>query len=355
MTGAATSPTAPGRPWLARWQTRHTQCMVVATPVAILMLTRSDPSPAALAVMLALGGGVLGVPHGALDHLLGRALLAPRWGRWWPAVLFPGYLALASSVLVAWQVAPVATLLLFLAATALHFGTGDVATPPPSTTSTRATRSRPAGAQPWVYILEVGVRGTVMLIVMAWRFPAELAQGIGWTLPAGAVTQAVLDAWVRAAAARGIAVLVPALAVVIVHCGVAAVRHRDPDRALTIAELGALSLLFACVPPIPAFVVYFCFWHSARHVLRVAATLDPFDARRGLVGFAWHALPLTAVTLVAMAIAWRSLATPAAPLATTTRVVFQGLSALTFPHMVITAISARRGAWLASPAAARGH
>lgn len=353
MTGAARTRVVPGPPWLARWQTRHTQCMVVATPVAILLLTRSEPSPAVLAVVLAVGGGVLGVPHGALDHLLGRALLAPRWGRWWPAVLFPAYLALAASVLVAWQIAPVATLLMFLAATALHFGTGDLETPPPSTTSTRANRSRRAAAPTWIYALEVGVRGTVMLIGMAWRFPAELAQGIGWTLPAGAVPPAVLDAWVRAAAARGIVVLVPALAVVTVHCVVAAVRHRDPERALAVVELGVLSLLFARVPPIPAFVVYFCFWHSARHVLRVAATLDPFDARRGLVGFAWHALPLTAVTLVAMAVAWQALAASAAPLAATTQVVFQGLSALTFPHMVITAISARRGAWLATPAQCR--
>jgi Brp/Blh family beta-carotene 15,15'-monooxygenase len=134
-------------------------------------------------------------------------------------------------------------------------------------------------------------------------------------------------------------ILVPALALVSLHHLVAAARHRSLRQLLAFGEIIALSLLFALVPPILSFTIYFCFWHSVRHVLRLSSTLDPFDVRRGALGFARHALPLTGVTLAAMAVAWVWLAVPEAALPTTTRVVFQALGALTFPHMIVTALS----------------
>ncbi|MCA1481005.1 beta-carotene 15,15'-dioxygenase, Brp/Blh family, partial [Bradyrhizobium sp. NBAIM08] len=65
---------------------------------------------------------LLGVPHGALDGEVARPLLRPRWGRWWFGVFAVPYLLLAAAVLLAWRLAPEATLAGFLTLSAWHFG-----------------------------------------------------------------------------------------------------------------------------------------------------------------------------------------------------------------------------------------
>ena len=69
--------------------------------------------------------GILGLPHGALDYLSGRALLARRFGRAWPVPFVAGYLGLAGIVLLGWTLVPVGTLVSFLAVAAAHFGLED--------------------------------------------------------------------------------------------------------------------------------------------------------------------------------------------------------------------------------------
>lgn len=74
---------------------------------------------------------VLGVPHGALDGEIARPLLRPRFGRaWFPVFALP-YLALFLVVMLAWRMAPVATLAGFLVASVWHFGSEHTASGDP--------------------------------------------------------------------------------------------------------------------------------------------------------------------------------------------------------------------------------
>ncbi len=68
---------------------------------------------------------LLGVPHGALDGEICRAILRPRHGRAWFAVFAVPYMLLFAAVLMAWRDAPLWTLLAFLMASVWHFGAED--------------------------------------------------------------------------------------------------------------------------------------------------------------------------------------------------------------------------------------
>jgi Brp/Blh family beta-carotene 15,15'-monooxygenase len=110
-----------------------------------------------------------------------------------------------------------------------------------------------------------------------------------------------------------------------------------------------LWALFLTVPPILAVGVYFCVWHSLRHVLRFSA-IDERGARttagRLLSAFAREAAPLTALALVFL-VPFGLLA-PASP---SNASEFTGLylvfvAVLTLPHVaVVTWMDHREGVW----------
>ena len=68
---------------------------------------------------------LLGLPHGALDHQVGRSWLEPMQGRIWPFSFGLFYLGLLGLVLVCWIQWPELLLSLFLLLSVLHFGQED--------------------------------------------------------------------------------------------------------------------------------------------------------------------------------------------------------------------------------------
>jgi Brp/Blh family beta-carotene 15,15'-monooxygenase len=214
---------------------------------------------AALATAVAL----FGVPHGALDPLVGRTLLAPRLGRrWWP-IFHGGYLAVAGIVLAGWAAAPVGTLAGFLALSAVHFGLGDV------------TRGRQS---PGRYAAEVLARGALPIVGPATAFPDQVATLFGWLVPVSAREGA-------AALAHGLAwagprLLAPLLAGVMLARLADAVRARGRDDHLAVAaEVGALALLVLAAPPLVASSST-----SAAGTRRATPSSSPRTSSRGAPG-----------------------------------------------------------------------
>ncbi|MDY6779519.1 MAG: Brp/Blh family beta-carotene 15,15'-dioxygenase, partial [Halobacteria archaeon] len=115
---------------------------------------------------------------------------------------------------------------------------------------------------------------------------------------------------------------------------------------LEVGETGLLWLYFAVVPPVFAVGVYFCVWHSTRHIARVVL-LDS-ESRKGLetgvtpaLGkFAKEAAPLTVLSLVFLAGFYVAVPNPPAlrmgalPDLIALYLVF--VSVLTLPHVAIT-------------------
>lgn len=301
----------------ASWQRSHRSAALAGSAVLALPLLLWPPGPALQALVLALGVALLGLPHGAVDHWQGRALLQPRFGRAWPAPFALGYLGAAAAVLAAWLAWPPALLVAFLVLAAVHFGDEDLAlgTALPSGGPGRGAELVARGALP--------IAGPVL------GHPGETAALFALLLPGHAAADVAL------VLARAAPVAAALLAGALGLAAIAAVRRRF---ALA-AELLLLVGLMPVLPPLLAFALYFCLWHAPRHSLSVIAGLAPDDPGPGARRFARGAAALTAVTVAGALAGWLLLGGRHAPVAATVQVTFVGLAALTVPHVLLGALT----------------
>lgn len=249
---------------------------------------------------------VLGVPHGALDVEIGRNLLHRRVGRWWFPVFAGPYLLLVGAVLLAWRWAPEATLAAFLAASVWHFGTEDTG----------------GVGMPALFRGGLPIAVPVLLHPGATAHVFSTASGLAFHQPL---------AWLTAAS---ILWLVPAFLTVL--------RSRPGDLPLPVA----LCAVFAVLPPLTAFALYFVAVHAPAHT----AALIRHPGRAPRVrdeGSAWRlAAPTTLLTIAIGAALW-----PFYPGEAPVRLLcltLQLLAAFTLPHMILDAWLERRDRTLAS-------
>jgi len=279
--------------------------MAWAVLLAVAALTLSAALPlgaqcvCALAVII-----VLGVPHGALDGEVARTVLRPRLGRAWFPVFSLPYLALSALVLLAWHRVPGATLSAFLAASVWHFGTEDAE----------------GGSG-----LDMIVQGGLPIAMPTLAHP-EATAAVFQTVAGSPLPQ--LPEWLWAAAMAW-------LALAAVWAGQAALRRRW--RLLAVP--GLLAAMFAVLPPLTAFAIYFVGVHAPAHTAALIRSpvraLRIRDERSATL----LAMPITALTLLIGAALWLLYdgAVPDRLLALT----IQGLAALTLPHMLLDAALAR--------------
>ena len=273
--------------------------LVAVGLVASAILPRETAWLVALTVVI-----VLGVPHGALDGAVAAPLLRPRFGRMWFAVFAVPYLGLSALVLLAWQVAPLATLAGFLALSVLHFGEEDAG----------------PGRR-----FEAFVRGGLPIALPALLRPEETA---GLFAVVTRVPMPQLPVWWAAAA--WVWVTVTALWLL-----------TGPRRTSVLIEMALLALAFWSLPPLTAFTLYFVGLHGPRHVRALLA--DPTKAPGvDTIRRAVHAaLPVFGLTLLLGAALW-PLYAPGAPDAPANllTLTLQMLSALTVPHILLDRIAA---------------
>jgi hypothetical protein len=92
-------------------------------------------------------------------------------------------------------------------------------------------------------------------------------------------------------------------------------------------EIIAISILFLIATPILAFTIYFCFMHSARHIVRSHFFLNSFKRQEFI-----YALILPTVAVIFMGVCiWFLKLTPSSE-KDLIQIIFVGLAALTVPH-----------------------
>lgn len=273
---------------------RHGAVYLGLAAAALTLQAAGPPLPQAWqAGLLVACVAVLGIPHGALDPFVARAGGVVR-GRGDLARWLLAYGGLAGGTVLVWWAFPVLSLVLFLLASAVHFGSdwrGEV-----------PAWGRAAG-------------GAVVVLAPGLFHPAETARLFGMLVPepAGVALVGALE--------------LPAIgAVLTLLLASAAVARRQPMAAL---ELLSLPLLAWGLEPLPFFIVYFCILHSPRHLLEVFEQ-TALPAPRLIAG----GVAVSAVTLVIAAMAYAGL-TRLEVDAPVLKVVFVGLAALTVPHMVL--------------------
>ena len=273
---------------------------------------------------------VFGLPHGAVDHLAPARAAGERPTLRWLLGVGVAYLVLGGAYTVAWVVAPAVSAVFFVGLTWFHWGQGDLY-------ALEAFGGSHLGGRPH-RVATILVRGGLPMLVPLLRFPERYRDVIdAWVALFGGGVDA---AWVTAPEPR--LVLGAGFAALTVGTLLAGWRRgggREWRRDA--AETGLLWAFFLLVPPVFAIGVYFCVWHSLRHIARLAG-VDPASraafADRGAIGALVRtgrdALPLTAVSIAMIAGVVVVVGIDTDP-RTLTALYLVFIAVLTLPHVAI--------------------
>ena len=278
---------------------------------------------------------VLGLPHGAVDHLIGPRQFGERLTVRWLAVVGALYLVLGAAYGLVWFLRPVAAFVGFILLTWFHWGQGELY---PLIEFVDASYIRAPGQR----ALTVLVRGGAPMLVPLVAFPGEyefVATTLIGLFDAGAADSLapLFEPRVRLLVGGAYGVLVLAT----VGLGYVRAGERRPW-LIDAGELGLLTAFFLAVPPILAIGVYFTCWHSLRHISRTVF-LDGPSVRaleRGRVApvagrFARDAAPMTAGALALLGGLFLVVPGSLAGTADLVALYLVLIAVLTLPHVVI--------------------
>ena len=264
--------------------------LLVSTAVALGL----HPDPSAGLVVLVASVVILGLPHGALDPLVARAVF-PESKK---AVFYGIYLCAAALVVLAWIAWPKAALGCFLLIAAFHFGS-----------------DLEGESRHWLRTCY----GLTVVTLPCVQYSPDVAAIYRMLALQPAGDYVALSHWIAYAA--GTATLI-------------AVSWRFKSEPRRVAEVAMILLSGICLPPLLYFSCYFGLLHSPRHLIETASSLGLKTMRSLFLMTA----PIVFSTLCLAGVGWgvinrysvqqRMLLT-----------VFVGLAALTVPHMLLEACS----------------
>ncbi len=291
---------------------------------------------------------VLGLPHGAVDHLaVPRVRDRPVTLR---ALAGVGalYGLLGGAYLALWFLAPVPAFLLFIAITWAHWGQGDVyallALADVGHLRSRAQR-----------VATAAVRGGLPMLVPLLSYPGQYRRvARALTGRFGVAPSALAPLFrVETRLALGAAFAALTLGTLAVGLARATDGFRDSGWRVDAGETALLWAFFLAVPPVLAVGVYFCLWHSLRHIARLVlldgdavAGLRAGSLAPALRGFARDAAPLTAVSVVFLAAFYYLVPVRPANVEAAVGLYLVLIAVLTLPHVVVVALLDRvQGVW----------
>ncbi len=319
----------------------------VASALAVVpVLAVPALPPVAQYVPLVASVLVLGLPHGAVDHLAVARSRGEAPDRRAIARVFVLYGIVGGAYAAAWFLAPALAFALFIAVTWFHWGQGDLWAML-ELAGADHIRSLPQR------VGTVVVRGGLPMLVPLLAFP-EWYRRVAVDLVGLFAPDAVAAlAWAFQPDSR--LVLGGAYGTILVatlSLGYLRAEDTGPWR-LDAAETVGLVAYFAVVPPVLAIGVYFCLWHSLRHVGRLllvdddaAAALGQRDPAGAFARFARDALPLTLASLALLAGLYWLVPNPPATIPEWVGLYLVFIAVVTLPHViVVTLMDAAEGVW----------
>ena len=243
---------------------------------------------------------LIGLPHGAFDGAIANHLVA---GRSFVAAakLMTSYCAAAALVIAIWITFPAVTLTLFLIISMIHFGRGDA-----------SAKSRP------VFMTQILLHGGLPIFGIIY-FQQSSVIPLFDALTNGASDLAILIS----------KIMVPVMGLMAGLYGLMA--FRDASLRARFAEFILLAVVFAILPPLVSFALYFCIIHTGRHMCRIWHVLASTTSPKGLYRQA-ASFTLASWLVGGTAFLWLDNSNLDAALL---QVVFIGLAALTVPHMIL--------------------
>jgi len=259
---------------------------------------------------------LVGMPHGGLDHLVGKNLFSElRVGQPLLSFLFC-YLVISSMIVASWFVWPIATIIIFFGLSAWHFGLEEEIRDRRGVVATICQIAR-GGMVIWLPCLFHPER---VIDLLTTTVPSSFAADVHW------VVDAIAAAW-------------PIwLTLVLIDCclfpfgkifQIFDANWRVEARFHAV-RLGVLGGLFILADPLVSFIVYFCGWHSVRGLYQLKSTF----------GGSWWSLiyqllPVTVAANLFMLLGWGLASRDLGVWEATVRATFIGLSAVAIPHLML--------------------
>lgn len=314
---------------------------------ALAFIAGAEVTGWVLYVPFALSLVLFGLPHGAVDHLVPGRLVGAGASVGSIVGVFVLYLALATFYLMVWVAAPGLAFAFFIALTWFHWGQGDL--------YFLTALGHDGGSEPLLLkVLTVFVRGGMPILVPLLAFP-EVYSSVARSIVGLFRGDMSGMEWVFSPVFRGAAGVGFFVVVLTVLCW----GYRRPARCarvpwrLEAAETLLLTAYFAIVPPILALGLYYCLWHSPRHVARLmvlnrtsSTALEKGRARAAFGAFVRDATPLTLAALALLAGLYFYVPGRIEDAAGLLAVYLVLISTLTLPHVVIVYLmDLRQGIW----------
>jgi len=251
---------------------------------------------------------ILGISHGALDNIKGKKLLK-LFGYKSSFSFYFTYLLISFLIIIFWLVFPNIILLLFLIVASYHFGKED----------TVFSFKR----KYWIPESLFFFKGSAIIIAPL-LFQKDKTNEIFQTLHVNVFeSQIFTDQF-----------LIILLCLSFLSSLYISNKKNTDLKGLMVMDFFSLIILNLFLTPILAFTLYFCFLHSIRHSITLIFELDK-SFKSGLKKFVNKAIPLTFITGVIFLIAVHLLNNFFMLHEAIYKVIFIGLAALTFPHILL--------------------
>ncbi len=253
----------------------------------------------------------LGIPHGAVDHMIAKQLVETNQRRFSLSRFIGQYILQIVLYAVFWYLFPTVSLLLFILLSAWHFGESDVQ-PAPSHFSWKLVQF---------------ISGSLVLFFILMRQP-DLTGEIVQSITQKNRQAAVVWSWISGHVLHVYAGLSAALG-----CAVVWANTRAP-MAFLLRRWGYFAILLGVIfflPVLPAFALYFGGWHALNTFHHMAGFMGHTNGISAL----WKAsLPFTLMAFVFLfftAVLWQTRLAHHDPIP----VLFIFIAIITLPHLVV--------------------
>ena len=250
----------------------------------------------------------IGISHGALDNMKGAQLLKI-FDMKSMLTFYVGYSAISVLVICVWLLSSTFLLFLFLLVASYHFGKED---------SEFLFQSKK-------FYLDIlfFLKGLVIIsapLLFQYTDTIKIFNTIGMNT----------DLFIF----RDYSFIISCFFISIISSIAIVLIARNLYASILIIDLFAIVILNYFLHPLFAFTLYFCFLHSVRHSITLMQDLDK-DLSKSIKIFIRKSLPLTIVTASIFVVAFVFLMSEYDINSSINKVIFVGLAALTFPHIIL--------------------
>ena len=257
---------------------------------------------------------IIGVSHGAYDHIKGRSLLKI-YNINNIFIFYLSYILVGLIVIFTWFVTPSISLLIFLIFASFHFGKED---------SQFLLKKRSI-----TYLIFFVFKGLLIVTAPLYFNFVETINIFKLLLIENENFYRYLD-WIES---KNILITLISLSF-LVNILLTIVNFKISNLTLLLDFVSILILNYF-LSPLVAFTIYFCFLHSIRHIIAIANEVNNRNFYDGLKEFIKKASALAIVTVIlfilALIITYNYFEINDAIL----KIIFIGLASLTFPHILL--------------------